>query len=184
MARLFDVRPEERRAAVLAFTALLGITAAHTLVETARDALFLARVPVEHLPALYLAIAVAGLGTTRLGAILEKRKREKEAGTEAKGGIDPVAASLGGAAVITIAFWFAAASPTRAVLYALYIYSGMFAAWVAGRLWIRLGEVFTVAQAKRLYGLIGTGGVLGAVLGATVNSRSVICSRSAPCCSS
>ena len=66
MARLFDVRPEERRAAALAFAALLGITASHTLVETARDALFLARVPVEHLPALYLAIAVAGLGTTRL----------------------------------------------------------------------------------------------------------------------
>lgn len=49
MARLFDIRAEERRAASLAFFALLGITAAHTLVETARDALFLARVPVEHL---------------------------------------------------------------------------------------------------------------------------------------
>lgn len=174
MARLFDVRPEERRAAALAFAALLGITAAHTLVETARDALFLARVPVEHLPALYLAIAVAGLGTTRLGAILEKRRAAKGGATEAKGGIDPVAASLAGAAVITLAFWFAAATPTRVVLYALYVYSGMFAAWVAGRLWIRLGEVFTVAQAKRLYGLIGTGGVLGAVLGATVARASLV----------
>jgi ATP:ADP antiporter, AAA family len=168
MARLFDVRPEERRAAALAFAALLGITAAHTLVETARDALFLARVPVEHLPALYLAIAVAGLGTTRLGAILEKRR-----GTSTSS-VDPVAASLGGAALVTFGFWFAAASPTRAVLYALYIYSGMFAAWVAGRLWIRLGAVFTVAQAKRLYGLIGTGGVLGAVLGATVARASLV----------
>lgn len=50
----------------------------------------------------------------------------------------------------------------------------MFAAWVAGRLWIRLGEVFTVAQAKRLYGLIGIGGVLGAVLGAAIARASLV----------
>src|SRR3569832_1984423 len=120
MARLFDIRSEARRAATLAFFALLGITAAHTLLATARDALFLARVPVAHLPALYLAIAVAGLGTTRLGAFIESRKRDKDGGAGAKG-IDPVAAALAGAALITFAFWLAAAVPTRPVLYALYI---------------------------------------------------------------
>src|SRR4051794_16316189 len=66
--RLFDVRPDERRPATLAFLALLGITAAHTLLETARDALFLTKVPITYLPALYLAIAGAGLVTTRIGA--------------------------------------------------------------------------------------------------------------------
>lgn len=146
----------------LAFSALLGITSAHTLVETARDALFLAKVPATHLPALYIAIAALGILTTQLGARLEARRAPRAE----KPLVDPVAAAPAGAALVTVAFWAATASGHRFVLYALYIYSGMFASWVAGRLWIRLGDVFTVVQAKRLYGLVGTGGVLGAVVGA------------------
>ncbi len=160
MAALFDVRPEERRPAALAFLALLGITAAHMLIETARDALFLTKVPIGHLPALYLAIAAVGLVTTRAGAWLEGRR------SAAAPRFDPVATSLVVGAVITAAFWVGAASAARPILYALYIWSGIFAAWVAGRLWIRLAAIFTVGQAKRLYGVVGTGAVLGAVLGA------------------
>ena len=156
---LFDVRPDERRPATLAFLALLGITAAHTLIETARDALFLTKVPIAYLPALYLAIAAAGLLTTRAGAALEARRDPAVVPR-----FDPVATSLIAGAVITGAFWVSAASPSRGVLYALYVFSGLFASWVAGRLWIRLGAIFTVVQAKRLYGVVGTGGVLGAVI--------------------
>ena len=58
MLRTFtDVRPEERRGVVGAFLALFGILAGHTLLETARDALFLARLPPSKLPWVYLAIA-------------------------------------------------------------------------------------------------------------------------------
>ena len=169
---LFDVRPEERRVASIAFFTLLGITAAHTLIETARDALFLAKIPVEHLPALYLAIAAAGLVTTRAGAAFEAR-RATERAPRKKPLLDPVGGALVGAALVTTLFWLATAANSPAVLYALYIYSGMFASWVAGRLWIRLGTIFTVVQAKRLYGLVGTGGVLGAVLGAAVARASL-----------
>lgn len=172
MALLFDVRPEERRPATLAFLALLGITAAHTLIETARDALFLTKVPIAHLPALYLAIAAAGLVTTQAGAALEARRSTATAARAAPR-LDPVATSLIVAAGITAAFWAAAAAPGRSVLYALYIYSGLFASWVAGRLWIRLGTIFTVVQAKRLYGVVGTGAVLGAVLGAAAARASL-----------
>ena len=164
---LFDVRQDERRPATLAFLALLGITAAHTLIETARDALFLTKVPIAYLPALYLAIAGAGLLTTRLGAALEAR-REASGSAARASRFDPVSTSLVAGAVITGAFWIGTASPSRAVLYALYVFSGLFASWVAGRLWIRLGAIFTVVQAKRLYGVVGTGAVLGAVIGSAV----------------
>ncbi len=88
VSRLFDVRAEERRPATLAFLALLGITAAHTLIETARDALFLTKVPITYLPALYLAIAAAGLLTTRIGAAIEARRD-----STSKSRLDPVVAS-------------------------------------------------------------------------------------------
>ncbi|MBS2016099.1 MAG: hypothetical protein JST00_24675 [Deltaproteobacteria bacterium] len=173
---LFEVRPDERRPATLAFLALLGITASHTLIETARDALFLTKVPITTLPALYIAIAIAGLATTRVGAALETRRQRRDAAsanTKGARGLDPVATSLVGAAILTAAFWLGTASPNRGVLYALYVYSGLFASWVAGRLWIRLGDVFDVTQAKRLYGVVGTGAVLGAVLGAAAARASL-----------
>jgi ATP:ADP antiporter, AAA family len=159
MAVTFGLRPGEARPVGLAFASLFGVTTAHTLIETARDALFLAKVPTTHLPALYLTIAALGVVTSRASVSLGKKKDEP-----AK--LDPAAVSLVGAAAATAAFWFAAASPSPPVLYALYIYSGMFAGWIAGQLWIRFGDLFTVVQAKRLYGLVGTGAILGAVLGA------------------
>jgi ATP/ADP translocase len=55
--RLLDVRPEERRLTATAFLVLFGILAAHTILETARDALFLARLPPSQLPWMYLAMA-------------------------------------------------------------------------------------------------------------------------------
>jgi ATP:ADP antiporter, AAA family len=159
MALSFGLRPGEARPVGLAFASLFGVTTAHTLIETARDALFLAKVPTTHLPALYLTIAALGVVTSRASVSVGKKKDEP-----AK--LDPAAVSLVGAAAATAAFWFAVASPSRPVLYALYIYSGMFAGWIAGQLWIRFGDLFTVVQAKRLYGLVGTGAILGAVLGA------------------
>ncbi|PYQ20673.1 MAG: hypothetical protein DMF79_09840, partial [Acidobacteria bacterium] len=54
---LTTIRPEERRGAVAAFLTIFGILAAHTLLETARDALFLARLPASRLPWVYLIIA-------------------------------------------------------------------------------------------------------------------------------
>ncbi|HSO35854.1 MAG TPA: hypothetical protein VLT33_25165 [Labilithrix sp.] len=114
MAALFDVRPDERRPATLAFLALLGITAAHTLIETARDALFLTKVPIGYLPALYLAIAAVGLLTTRLGVALEARKDATRTTR-----FDPVATALLAGAVVTAAFWAGTAYPARPVLYAL-----------------------------------------------------------------
>ena len=164
MAAFFDVRPDERRPLVSAFLALLGIMVAHTLIETARDALFLTRIPVRRLPALYLALAALGLVSARAARMLERR-REK-AGTTSR--VDPLTATLVIGAAVSGAFWLLTALSSQAVLYGLYLWSGLFTAWVAGQLWSRLASVFTVAQAKRLYGPLGTGAVLGAVVGAAI----------------
>ncbi len=44
-----EIRPEERRETSIAFLTLFGILAGHALLETARDALFLARIPASRL---------------------------------------------------------------------------------------------------------------------------------------
>lgn len=158
MARLLDIRPEERRSTLFAFFTLLGVTAGHTLLETARDALFLAKLPASQLPWVYLGIAAAGL------VISEVNKRSRDG---AKGRLG-LPMSLLGAAVITTGFWALAGDKGTKYLYALYLWTGIFASWVIVQFWLLLGDRYTVAQAKRLYGVVGTGSVLGAVAGAAV----------------
>jgi ATP:ADP antiporter, AAA family len=156
MRAIIELRPGERRPALGAFVVLLGITASHTLLETARDALFLAKLPAARLPWVYLAIAAAGLGLTQLS-----KKGTPRAPTR-RG----VGTTLLLAAGITGAFWAATALQHDILLYALYVWTGIFASWVVVQLWLLLGASFTVGQAKRVFGFIGAGGVLGAVVGA------------------
>jgi len=153
---LSSVRPGEGRFVASAFSALLGITAAHAMLETARDALFLAKLPASHLTIMYLAIAAIGLLLSRAGAN----------GANARGGVG-ITLSLVLAAVVIAAFWLMLRHGSPAwLLYGLYIWTGTFASWLVLRFWLLLGTALTVAQARRLFGLIGTGSVLGAVLGA------------------
>lgn len=152
---LVDIRPEERRNTLAAFATLFLLTTGHTLLETARDVLFLAKIPTTHLPWMYLAIVVLTLALSRVrrARVLSKRA---------------VAGSLLFAAVVTAGFW--ALVPTKnpqiRALYALYVWTGLFASWATVQFWTLLGRVHTMTQAKRVYGFIGAGAVLGAVVGA------------------
>ena len=156
MPRLVDIRPEERRTTWAAFFSLLGITAGHTLLETARDALFLAKLPASRLPWVYLAMAAVGLLAARVN-------RRRPARAPVRGAMS---IALLVAAAITVGFWSARSLRGAPFVYILYLWTGIFTAWVVGQLWAFLGNTFTVVQAKRLYGFVGAGSLLGAVGGA------------------
>lgn len=152
MARFYDVRPGEWRPTAAAFATLFATTAGHTLLETARDAMFLAKLPATQLPIVYVAIAATGLLISRLTA------RSSRA--------TPLPIALLISAAITGAFFLLSQHRSALFLYALYLWTGVFGSWVVVQFWMLLGSAFTVVQAKRLFGLIGAGSVLGALLGA------------------
>lgn len=157
LARLLSVREGERRPTLLAFGTLLSAMAAHGLLETARDALFLARIPPTRLPFVYLTVAVLAVGATALGGA----RRSSSGPTRARG----LAYLLIFCAVVTSAFWPLSASNETWVLYALYVWSAMVATLLVARFWLVISERFTISQAKRVYATIGAGSVLGAIVG-------------------
>jgi hypothetical protein len=53
----------------------------------------------------------------------------------------------------------------RSGVYALYVWSGVLTTLVLVHFWVLVGGVFSVTQAKRLYGLIGAGSAVGAIVG-------------------
>ncbi|MDH3284156.1 MAG: hypothetical protein OEQ13_05410 [Acidobacteriota bacterium] len=149
------VRPDERRDVLGALLTLFGFMTGHALLETARDALFLARLPATRLPWVYLAIAAFALA---LGQREPRVVRRLSARSE-------LGRWLFFASVVTAAFWLVVSSGDAWVLYGLYTWSGVLASLVVVRFWTVLGSRFTVTQAKRVFPVIASGSVAGAILG-------------------
>jgi ATP:ADP antiporter, AAA family len=158
--RALAVRHDERRDVGAAFSLLLVFIASHTMLETARDALFLAKVPATRLPWVFLGIAAVSLGfahaQARLGAGLQGRLA--------------LSVWTAFAAIVTFSFWALLRTLGAAGLYALYVWSGVLTTLVLVHFWTLLGTLFTVTQAKRIYGVIGAGSVVGAIAGSGLAS--------------
>ncbi len=149
---LATIRPNERSAAWVAFATLMAITASHALLETARDALFLASISPTKLPWVYLLIAVLS------GLAVPAQKSLPTA-------LRALPLTIGGASAVAFTLWLALPAIGSAGLYALYVLSSVAVTLILLEFWLSVGDTFDARQAKRLYGFIGVGSVAGAVTG-------------------
>ena len=138
-----------------AFLTIFGTLAGHTLLETARDALFLARLPASRLAFVYIAIAAAAVGVS-----------QSPWGRRRAGGSYALSRLLGGGALVTFVFWLLLRGETPLELYALYVWTGLLGSLAVLQFWMVLGELYTLGEAKRLYSRVWTGSLLGATTGA------------------
>jgi AAA family ATP:ADP antiporter len=154
------LRPEERRDAFFGLATLLVIIAGHTLMETARDTLFLQDLPTRHLPWAYLSIAAlaltAGAGINRLMRALPRARS--------------LTVTLLAVAGVSAVFWWMSTGRPPKLLFAFYVWTGLAASLVTLQLWLRAASMFDVGRAKRVFTLIGAGGLAGATLGAALAS--------------
>ncbi len=148
---LGQIRRGEGRDTFVAAGSLFVLLAAHALLETARDALFLASIDASRLPVVYIGVAVAALAVASL----------QERGPSGRAALS---AWLGISGLVTGGFHFLVGSG-QWVLYALYIWSAVVVTGGLTRFFILLGGRFSQSQAKRLYSVIGAGSVLGAIAG-------------------
>jgi hypothetical protein len=146
---------EDRGKAWGAGLILLLMMAGHTALETARDSLFLARLPVQQLPWTYGAIAIAALGAAEVNARLRSRFDHKQLLS-----LTLLVGAIGSAAFI---------KPFQLELswapHAFYVWIAVIATLATAQFWLVVSEHFTVLQAKSAYSLISAGGLVGAMLG-------------------
>jgi ATP:ADP antiporter, AAA family len=133
--------------------ALAGVIAGHTLLETARDALFLTRLPASRLAIVYILVAGATLLASRLNASVIRRSGRRGA----------LVGTLLASAAGTTLFYFV--PRTEGALFVLYTWSALLGTLLVAQLWMLADQIFTVQQSKRLFGLIGAGGIVGAMAG-------------------
>lgn len=165
------LRPEEeelpdsllRRGRLSAAFTLGLVMAAHALIETARDALFLQQLPAVRLPWTYVAIAALTYLTVRHSSRL-KRQADGRA-------VERLLLTLGGASIGTLCFGLGLSSTSPALAFTFYVWSGLLSTLIALRFWVLLGSSLSLRGAKRMYGSIAVAGTLGATLGAGLASR-------------
>jgi AAA family ATP:ADP antiporter len=154
LSRIVDLRPGERRAFVGAFVVLLLTVAAHTLLETARDTLFLSELPPRMLTWVYVSVALASLLVVPLSSRLSRA-----AGVRTGLVVSLLVTSF-------VASWFRIRPPTPALVFSLYVLGTLSATLLIGQFWMLAAALFSPAEGRRLFGPLAAGGVLGAVIGA------------------
>ena len=146
-----------RRSALAPAAVLFAILVAHALLETARDALFLARLGPDRLAWAYLAMACAALlavaGVRRWG-----------------GGRDPRRMLLAflGLAIAGTSLLAVVIATARPAVFVLYVWTGLVATLVVPAFWTVVDRSLRVAEAKQVFAAIGAGGVLGAMVGSAI----------------
>lgn len=158
----FHLRAEDRRDVLIGFLTLAFIMASHAMLETARDTLFLSSLPAERLPWAYLAIAGAALVVTRLHGKLRQLVWDKR---------KMLAGYLSVGVLATLTFWVQLEGAGAPGLFGFYVFTGLMATVVVVSFWLLLDDIVTVVQAKRVFGPIAAGGVMGAMVGSFAAER-------------
>src|SRR5436190_8261218 len=145
----------DHRQAWLACLLLAIMMAGHALLETARDSLFLARLPVNQLPWTYGAVAVAALLAVELN-----RRALVILGHRPMLTLTLVAGAFGNLMFMRVFRAGAAWTP-----HAFFVWTAVVATIATGQFWSLVSEFFTVLQTKQRYAMMSGGALLGSMLG-------------------
>ncbi len=158
LARLspsFQLEPEERRPTLLLATFLLLGMATVICLKAVSDSLFLSEFDARRLP--YVDLAITVLVGLAVNFYLRWMRRAPLASIVLKTQLFLIG-NLG-------VFWLLLYTDFRFLGALIYVWVGVFAVLIPSQAWSLAGTVFTTRQAKRLFAIIGSGGILGAAIG-------------------
>jgi ATP/ADP translocase/HEAT repeat protein len=159
----FRIRPGEGRQVGLMFLFLMGVVSTFIVGRTVRDTLFLHRVPLENLSLMYVAVALA-VGTTAYfySRVADKYRRDRL-----------VLTTLTIASCVFTVIWAGIRFQLAGswLYFLLYVVVDIIGQITIIQFWTLANDIFSGRQAKRLFGVIGAGGVLANVIcGFTIGS--------------
>lgn len=166
-----DVRREERADALLFFFYCFLIGCFQFAGKTVRQSTFVDSLGTLYLPYAYLLVAVLAYPFLRLYELLALRLTRARL----------IAATYLAVALFLVLFWHLFRSPGNLTVWAFYVFISISTALAMSQFWSFANNHFDPRQARRLFGLISAGGLLGGVLGgqlarflAEIETRSVL----------
>ena len=157
MQRFFDIREGEIHRSVWMFVYLLLFITALMILKPVSNALFINQFGARQLPFAYILSAFFAATLSSVYSKLLKRIA-----------LDRLMnITLVSAIFLLMIFWiFIHFQWLKAIsLYLFFVCIGLFALICASQFWLCAGIFFNVREAKRLFGPIGSGAILGGILG-------------------
>src|SRR5579864_7775827 len=156
LERVLNLRRGDFGRAGFLFLYLFLVLTTYVAGRVARDALFLDQFRASQLPYVDISIAVL-VGFVAAGYLRIARKLRPPA---------LFTGSLLFFAANSFAFWYLSRYyHLRWLFPAFYIWVGIFGVACPAQVWTLANYVLTTREAKRIFGLIGAGGILGGVFG-------------------
>ncbi|HMS84844.1 MAG TPA: Npt1/Npt2 family nucleotide transporter [Nitrospira sp.] len=159
--RSLDIRGGEYRKTGLMFAYIFLLILSYVIIKAVRDSLFLVKLGPEQLPYVYMLVAVI-VGIVAWG----------HAKLSARVGLSVL---LQGTLLLVVSnlliFWWLFQSGWPWLFYVLYIWAGVIGLLTLSQYWLLANCVFNTREAKRLFGLVGAGAILGGLVGGVITAK-------------
>ena len=168
----FDIREGEHARLGWMWLYITLLLFAYYIIKPVSQAMFLAKLDVDDFPTLLVVVAFFG----GLGAYIFTKVALHSSLKAA------VTGSVVVAIVALVLIWWALPPPPTAgkpdpgrdwMLYVFNIFVSIFSISLVSQAWLVAANVFTTREAKRLYGILGVGAVIGAAFGGTFTAQLV-----------
>ncbi len=160
---LFDVRPGEYLRTTCMTLYLMLVLFAYYILKPVSRAIFLNKFDIDKLPWLYVLIAA-------VGGILAYFYTKLAVNSSLKRAV--LFATIFSVAVL-VAFWWLIQLNINWIVYAFNIWVSLFSIILVSQGWLIAANIFSSREAKRLYGILGVGSVIGAAFGGTFTAFTV-----------
>lgn len=160
--KTFDVRDGEFRMAVLMLAYIFLVISVLLIVKPTVNALFLSQLGVEQLPFAFMAVAATAILSSFFYSKALIRFRLNRI----------IKTTLFGSTLIFIIFGLLLKFDWVPgwLIYLIYIWVAIYAVLSASQFWVLANLVYTVREAKRLFGFIGSGAIFGGIFGGYLTS--------------
>ena len=160
LARRFQLDPDKARRAYALGAIFFVLVGSYTLVKTARDADFLAQLPVSVLP--YVMIVVGLL--TLVATLVFNQLTERLANWQA------LAAGSASCALSLFVFAWFFRLHEHWVTIAFYLWANVYGLILMSQFWAFASSLSDPREARRTFGLIGVGGLVGGLCAGLVSA--------------
>ena len=157
------MRPGEHRRTVFMTLYLFFVMVAYYILKPVSAAMFLHKLGARDLPYLYMLVAAVG----GIVSYLYTKTAVKSSLSQA------VTWAMGVAVLCLVALWRIIGMNVSWMLYAFNVFVSLFSIVLVSQGWMVAANVFDTREAKRLYGLLGLGAVVGSGVGAIITRDGV-----------
>tara|TARA_R110002051_G_scaffold255120_2_gene314207 strand:- start:36764 stop:39583 length:2820 start_codon:yes stop_codon:yes gene_type:complete len=160
--KIFDVREGEFKVSLWMLAYIFLVIAVLLIIKPTVNALFLSELGIEQLPFAYLLVAVTAVTTSYFySKAVSKFPLKKVIEVTI---ISSIIILIGLGVLLSLHV------VNGILLYFFYIWVAIYAVLSASQFWVLANLVFNIREAKRLFGFIGSGAIIGGIFGGYLTS--------------